>query len=103
MSNDFDEQGVIVRGDDSSLEGRCIIQADAHALSAPEHLWAQVRRVRNWVLSRSQDVPQPHPRLDKDRCGRGLFLAQVHQLWLVKFCLVFTNKARGASACSGCQ
>lgn len=57
MGNDFDQQGIIMRGDDSSLEGRCIIEADAHALSAPEHLRAEVR---TWVGRGSQDVaPSP--------------------------------------------
>lgn len=56
VGNDFDEQGVIMWRDDSPLECRRIIQADAHALSAPEHLWAEVSRVRNWVGSRIPDV-----------------------------------------------
>lgn len=57
MGNDFDQQGIIMRGDDSSLEGRCIIEADAHALSAPEHLRAEVG---TWVGRGSQDVaPSP--------------------------------------------
>lgn len=45
VGDDLDQQGVVVGGDDSSLEGGSIIQADAHALSAPEHLrgeeWGQ--------------------------------------------------------------
>lgn len=56
VGDDFDEQGVIVWGYDSPLEGRCVIQADAHALSAPEHLWAEASRVRNWAGSGGPDA-----------------------------------------------
>lgn len=60
VGDDFDEQGVIVWGDDSPLEGRRVIQADAHALSAPEHLGMGVSRVRNRVGSGSPDAaPSP--------------------------------------------
>ena len=38
VGDDFDQQGVVVGGDDSALEGRGVVQADAHALPAPEHL-----------------------------------------------------------------
>lgn len=38
VGDDFDQQGVVMGGDDSPLEGRSVIQADAHALPTPEHL-----------------------------------------------------------------
>lgn len=49
MGDDFDQQGVIMGGDDGSLEGRSIIQADAHALSAPEHLQGR-QQSQMWLL-----------------------------------------------------
>lgn len=53
VGDDLDQQGVVVGGDDSSLEGGRIIQADAHALAAPEHLWGGKGGLRNWVRSQS--------------------------------------------------
>lgn len=75
MGDDLDQQGVVVGGDDSSLEGRSIIQADAHALSAPEHLWGK-RGVRKG--SEAKVKMQPQPQLDK----------MGSQLWLAKFCFI---------------
>lgn len=43
VSNDFHQQRVVVRGDDSSLEGRGAIQADPHALATPEYLGGKRR------------------------------------------------------------
>lgn len=36
--DDFDQQGVVMRGDHGPLEGRGAVQTDAHALAASEHL-----------------------------------------------------------------
>ena len=42
--DDLDQQGVVVRGDDGSLEGGRAVQTDAHPLAATEDLRTEERR-----------------------------------------------------------
>lgn len=100
VGDDLDQQGVIVGGDDSSLEGGSVIQADAHALTAPEHLWGGKGGLRSWV--RSQSRRQPQPQLHRMHEGS--------QLWLAKFCFISAGahggkqgKSTGSEADLGTQ
>lgn len=63
VGDDFDQQGVVVGRDDGPLEGGSVVQADAHALPAAEHLQGEAGRLRTWVGSLSKFGPQP--RLDR--------------------------------------
>lgn len=57
VGDDFDQQGVVVGGDDGALEGRGVVQADAHSLPAPEHLRGEASMGRQGAEGRAQVNP----------------------------------------------
>lgn len=71
VGDDLDQQGVVVGGDDGSLEGGSVIQADAHALSAPEHLQGEERGQER---SGARVKVRPGPQRDKMHEGPQLWV-----------------------------
>lgn len=64
MSNDLDQEGVIIRGNDGSSISRGTVQTDAHAFTTTEHL--NPPSVRLEVLGR---VLSGHTTLDSYTIG----------------------------------
>lgn len=91
VCDDFDQQGVVVGGDDSPLEGGSVVQADAHALSAPEHLRGEAGGLRGRLGSRGEEAA-PGP--GWARGGRAA--AGELQLWRVTFRVISASAPREA-------
>lgn len=109
VGDDLHQEGVVVGGDDGSLEGRGTVQADAHPLATPEDLEERGQRSRPaqespWTScivtvtdgGRGSGAPlPPPPELGLWGCSRrkmvlfGLNYDSVPQMGILTFIIVF--------------